>query len=173
MVLLCSPAAIRVIIVARVLEMVKADEDGTAWVIKHLRQPARGAGNDKYIALTPQDRHEEGARQVPQSICLRARRLAVSALSDAHVLTIYQRKIARAKGLQVLLLESFVCCPPAGLRWLSMFKFVWLGQSARMSNPVLLPVTAQQMEQMVSTQWRSCRNKWRSLFGGSRSARIV
>ena len=30
LVLFCSPAAIRVIIVARVLEMVKADEDGTA-----------------------------------------------------------------------------------------------------------------------------------------------
>ena len=122
--LFCSPAEVLVIIVARVLEMVKADEDGTAWVIKHLRQPARGAGNDKYIALTPQDRHEEGARQVPQSICLRARRLAVSALSDAHVLTTYQRKIACAKGLQMLLPEPvFVCCWPSGLRWLSMFKF--------------------------------------------------
>ena len=30
LVLFCSPAAIRVIIVARVLEMVKADDDGTA-----------------------------------------------------------------------------------------------------------------------------------------------
>ena len=75
MVLLCSPAAIRVIIVARVLEMVKADEAFLSKVVREAVMDLRGCKQDEIDAAIDELRLALKSGLTPEELKVHERKL--------------------------------------------------------------------------------------------------